>query len=186
MLYLNYKLYYKASAQSGTRWHRHTEWRGGLRMLVTGRVRFGGHWCINVSVRGCGGIGVMARGRIGTLMCWCGCGGMRWHIGVGHVCGVGAWGVGAHWHAGACRWQRRSHWARGHWVRARALVRGVCIGWRWHMGIGARRRTGIWCVGVGRMLACWRRRMGVGVRTIGVSGARRASMLAVSRKRMLT
>ena len=32
------------------------------------------------------------------------------------------------------------------------------------------------------MLACWRRRMGVGVRTVGVSGARRASMLAVAER----
>ena len=69
---------------------------------------------------------------------------------------------------------------------ARALVCGVCIGWRWRMGIGAHRHTGIWCVGIGCMLACWRRHMGVGVRTVRVSGARRASMLAVSRKIMLT
>ena len=123
----------------------------------------------------------MAHQRIGTLMCWHGCGGVRWHIGVGRVCGVGA-----HWHAGACRWQHQSHWAHGHWVHARALVRGVCISWRWRMGIGAHRHTGIWCVGIGCMLACWRRRMGVGVHTIGVSGARHASRLAVSTKRMLT
>ena len=63
MLYLNYKLYYKASAQSGTRWHRHTGWRGGMHMLVTGRMRLGDIgtltcWCVDV-----GAFGVMAHGH---------------------------------------------------------------------------------------------------------------------------
>ena len=39
------------------------------------------------------------------------------------------------------------------------------------MGIGACWHTGIWCVGVGCMLACWHRCMGVGVCSIGVLGA---------------
>ena len=149
--------------------------------------------------------GACALGDTGTLTCQCVDVGalVSWHVGA-----LAHWGAGVG--VGACVGTLESDvcvvWAHGVWVHIGMLVHvggsvdrighvGIgcvhghwyvgCIGWRWRMGIGARRCTGIWCVGVRCMLACWRRHMGVGVRTVGVSGAHRASMLAVSRKRML-